>query len=353
MNIKELLAHVVKSKASDLHLSSGLSPIMRVDGELESIKGEPVLQESVLIEMLKEVLTESQFARLEEVFELDLSVVIEGLSRFRLNVFHQLRGISAVFRVIPTEIISIEQLGLPDILNKLCSLPNGLVLITGPTGHGKSTTLAAMVDYINDTTAQHILTLEDPIEFVHKSKKCLVQQREIHSHTDSFADALRVALREDPDVILVGELRDIETIRLALTAAETGHLVLATLHTSSAAKSVYRIIDVFPAGEKELVRSILSESLQAIVSQVLLPKIGGGRVVAYELMICTPAIRNLIREDKVPQIYSVIQTNRKLGMKTLAQHIEELVKAKKVLPSVASKRDADSGGTATTEELEK
>ncbi len=350
MNIKELLKYVVDKKASDLHLSSGLPPIMRHDGELMPIKGEPALHEAVLVKMLQEVLSESQFERFEKAFELDLAIELPNISRYRLNIFHQLRGVSAVFRVIPTEVVSFEELGLPEIFKKLCDLPNGIVLVTGPTGSGKSTTLAAIVDYINRNKAEHILTLEDPIEFVHKSKKCLVQQREIHTHTDSFADALRVALREDPDVILVGEMRDIETIRLALTAAETGHLVLATLHTSSAAKSVYRIIDVFPAGEKELVRSILSESLQAIISQALLPKIGGGRVMAYEFMVCNAAIRNLIREDKVPQIYSVIQTGRKLGMKTLAQHMDELVESKKILPETAAIRDAES--TAKVDEKE-
>lgn len=340
MNIEELLTYAVEYHASDLHLSSGLPPIVRIDGEIQVIKDEPVLEESDLIVMLKECLSTAQFARLEQYYEVDLSVSLAGVARFRLNVFHQIRGISAVFRVISSAISSLPELGFPKEIQNLCSLPNGLVLITGPTGHGKSTTLAAMVDYINQTSAKHILTLEDPIEFIHTNKKSLIQQREIYTHTESFAKALRVALREDPNVIMVGEMRDVETIRLALTAAETGHLVLATLHTSSASKSIHRIIDVFDAGEKELVRAMLSESLQAIISQTLLPKIGGGRVVAYELMICTSAIRNLIREDKLSQIYSAIQTGRKYGMKTIDQRLNELVADGLISADIAKLRSA-------------
>lgn len=326
MNITELLTYTFKNKASDLHLSSGLAPVVRIDGELKTIEGEPVLQEGQIVAMLKEILTAKQFEQLKEQFEIDLAISVENVARFRVNIFHQVRGISVAFRTIPATVSSLEELGMPSMFAQLCDLPHGLILVTGPTGSGKSTTLAAMIDYVNHHRTEHILTMEDPIEFLHTSDKCLVQQREIHRHTASFSDSLRAALREDPDVILVGEMRDLETIRLALTAAETGHLVFATLHTNSAAQSINRIIDVFPAGEKDLVRSMLSESLQAIISQTLLKRIGGGRVAAHEVLLCNSAVRNLIREDKIPQIYSVIQTNRDKGMHTLFQHMEELVK---------------------------
>jgi len=281
--------------------------------------------------MLEDVLPEKRFEELKKHFEIDLSLSLPEISsRFRVNIFHQLRGISAVFRVIPEKILTLEDLGVPAIFSKLAQLPHGLVLMTGPTGCGKSTTLAAMIDYINKTKKCHIITIEDPIEFVYKSDLSLIQQREVHQHTDNFEDALRAVLREDPDVILVGEMRDLETIRLALTAAETGHLVFATLHTSSAPKTINRIIDVFPAGEKDLVRTMLSESLQAVVSQILIQKIGGGRVAAQEVMICNSAIRNLIRENKSPQIASVIQTSKAQGMQTLEKHLVDLVENKTI-----------------------
>lgn len=324
MDIEHLLTQAVEQDASDTHLSSGLAPKARVEGEVVNLNDD-VLDPNELSQSLLGLLTDIQKEKLEEQYELDFSYEIEGLARFRVNYFYQNRGISAVFRSIPTKVLTLEDIKAPPLLTNLCQLPRGLVVVTGPTGSGKSTTLAAMLDYINQSFSKHMLTLEDPIEFVHQSSASIVQQREVGEHTLSFANALRVALREDPDVILVGEMRDLETIRLALTAAETGHLVFSTLHTSSAAKTINRIIDVFPAGEKSLVRSMLSESLQAVVAQVLIKKKGGGRVAAQELMTCTPAIRNMIREDKIPQIYSAIQTGRKFGMQTLEQALTELV----------------------------
>ena len=261
----------------------------------------------------------------EEFFETDFSFEISGMARFRVNVFTQDRGAGAVFRVVPAKVLTLEELNTPLIFKDIASSPRGIVLVTGPTGSGKSTTLAAMVDYVNTTRSDHIITIEDPIEFVHQSKKSLINQREVHRDTLGFTEALRSALREDPDVILVGELRDLETIRLALTAAETGHLVFATLHTSSAAKTIDRVVDVFPGDEKEMVRGMLSESLRAVISQTLLKKDIGGRVAAHEIMLCTPAIRNLIREAKVAQMYSAIQTGRAAGMQTLDQCLQGLV----------------------------
>jgi len=261
----------------------------------------------------------------EEFLECDFSFEIPGLARFRVNAFNQDRGAAAAFRTIPSKVLSLEDLKAPDVFKDIITVPRGLVLVTGPTGSGKSTTLAAMIDYLNDNDYAHILTIEDPIEFVHESKKCLINQREVHRDTLGFAEALRSALREDPDIILVGEMRDPETIAMTLMAAETGHLVFGTLHTSSAAKTIDRIIDVFPAAEKSMVRSMLSESLRAVISQTLMKKIGGGRIAAHEIMIGTPAIRNLIREDKVAQMYSAIQTGQAFGMQTLDQHLQELV----------------------------
>ena len=324
MDIAALLDFAVKNHASDVHCSSGLPPMMRVDGELRRINL-PKLEHQDVIKTLYAMMTDHHKNEFETRLETDFSFEIHNLGRFRVNAFNQDRGAAAVFRIIPSKLLSIEDLDLPNIVHKLASFSHGLVLVTGPTGSGKSTTLAAMIDYINTTRYGHILTVEDPIEFVHISKCCLINQRQVHRDTLSFSSALRSALREDPDIILVGELRDLETIRLAITAAETGHLVLATLHTHSATKTINRIIDVFPAEEKSMVRSMLSESLQAVVAQSLLKRIHGGRVAALEIMICTPAIRHLIREDKVAQMYSSIQTGLAQGMQTLDQHLTELV----------------------------
>lgn len=324
MDIIELLNYAVKKGASDLHLSAKMPPLVRIDGDLQNIPETSEISNDELKKMLKEVLQTKDFERLEHEYELDLAVAIPEVSRFRVNVFYQLDGLAVAFRVIPEHIMTLEELGMLDVLKRLSELENGLVLLTGPTGCGKSTTLAAMIDYINERRPCHILTMEDPVEFVHKSKKALIQQREIHHQTESFENALRAALREDPDVILVGEMRDIETVRLALTAAETGHLVLATLHTSSAPKTVNRIIDIFPAGEKMLIRTLLAESLQAVVAQKLLKKRNGGRLAVHEVMVCTPAIRNLIREDKVEQMMSLIQAGQKYGMVTLDASLKEV-----------------------------
>lgn len=325
MDIAELLAFSVKHNASDLHLSAGLPPMIRVDGDIRRINV-PELEHKVVHALVYDIMNDKQRKDFEEFFETDFSFEIPGLARFRVNAFNQDRGASAVFRTIPSKILTLDDLGCPGTFKEIVDVPRGLVLVTGPTGSGKSTTLAAMMDYKNDNDYAHILTIEDPIEFVHTSKKCLINQREVHRDTLGFAEALRSALREDPDIILVGELRDLETIRLALTAAETGHLVFGTLHTSSAAKTIDRIIDVFPAGEKGMVRSMLSESLRAVIAQTLLKKIGGGRTAAWEIMVGTPAIRNLIREDKVAQMYSAIQTGQAFGMQTLDQHLQEIVK---------------------------
>lgn len=324
MDIAELLAFSVKNNSSDLHLSAGLPPMIRVDGDLRRINV-PAFEHKDVIKIIYDIMNDKQRKEYEEHLETDFSFEIANLARFRVNAFTQARGAGAVFRTIPSKILSMEDLGLPPVFTEMASYPKGLVLVTGPTGSGKSTTLAAVVDYINATRYEHILTVEDPIEFVHNSKKCLVNQREVHRDTHSFSAALRSALREDPDIILVGELRDLETIRLAMTAAETGHLVFGTLHTNSATKTINRIIDVFPGEEKSMVRSMLSESLMAVVAQSLLKKVGGGRVAALEVMICNSAIRNLIREDKVAQMYSSIQTGQAKGMQTLDQHLTQLV----------------------------
>lgn len=324
MDIAELLTFTVKNKSSDLHLSAGLPPMIRVDGDLRKLNVPP-LEHKEVIKIVYDIMNDKQRKEYEEHLEIDFSFEMANIARFRVNAFNQSRGAAAVFRTIPSKILTIDDLNLPPIFTEMASLPKGLVLVTGPTGSGKSTTLAAMVDYVNATRYDHILTIEDPIEFIHTANKSLVNQREVHRDTYSFSAALRSALREDPDVILVGELRDLETIRLALTAAETGHLVFGTLHTSSASKTINRIIDVFPGDEKAMVRTMLSESLQAVVAQTLLKKIGGGRVAALEIMICNAAIRNLIREDKVAQMYSAIQTGQAQGMITLDQHLVQLV----------------------------
>lgn len=325
MDIAQLLAFGVKNGASDLHLSAGVSPMIRVDGDIRRISL-PAMEHKDVHDMVYDIMNDRQRKEYEEHLETDFSFEIPGLARFRVNAFNHNRGAGAVFRTIPSDILSLEQLNAPSIFKDISNTPRGIVLVTGPTGSGKSTTLAAMVDYINDNHAGHILTVEDPIEFVHQSKKCLINQREVHRDTHGFSNALRSALREDPDVVLVGEMRDLETIRLALSAAETGHLVFGTLHTSSAAKTIDRIVDVFPAAEKDMVRSMLSESLKAVISQTLLKKQGGGRVAAHEIMIGTPAIRNLIRENKVAQMYSSIQTGEKVGMQTLDQCLQKMVK---------------------------
>ena len=324
MDITELLTQSVHRGASDLHLSAGLAPMLRVDGEVWSLDG-PELSATHVADLLSPLLNRYQQKDFETSLETDFAFELPGVGRFRVNVFQQARGMGAVFRSIPAQVQSLESLGLGAVFQRIAQLPRGLVLVTGPTGSGKSTTLAAMIDHLNQHRRQHILTLEDPIEFIHQPNRSLINQRQVHRDTQSFSAALRSALRQDPDVILVGELRDLETIRLALTAAETGHLVFGTLHTASAAKTVDRLVDVFPAGEKPMVRSMLSESLQAVVSQVLVKKIGGGRVAAHEIMLSTPAIRNLIREDKVAQMVSAMQTGGALGMKTLDMSLKALV----------------------------
>ena len=334
MDITELLAFSVKNKASDLHLSAGLPPMIRVDGDIRRINVPP-LEHKVVHTLVYDIMNDKQRKDFEEYYETDFSFELPEIARFRVNAFNHNRGAGAVFRTIPSKILTLEELGCPPVFKDISDQPRGIVLVTGPTGSGKSTTLAAMIDYKNESEHGHILTIEDPIEFVHESKKCLVNQREVHRDTLGFSEALRSALREDPDIILVGEMRDLETIRLALTAAETGHLVFGTLHTSSAAKTIDRIIDVFPAAEKSMVRSMLSESLRAVIAQTLLKRIGGGRIAAHEIMIGTPAIRNLIREDKVAQMYSSIQTGQQYGMQTLDQCLQDMLQR-----GVISKQDA-------------
>ena len=324
MDITELLAFSAKQGASDLHLSSGLPPMIRVDGDVRRINL-PAMDHKQVHALIYDIMNDKQRKDYEEFLETDFSFEVPGVARFRVNAFNQNRGAAAVFRTIPSKVLSMEDLGLGETFRNIADVPRGLVLVTGPTGSGKSTTLAALMDYIDSTKYQHVLTVEDPVEFVHESKKCLINQREVHRDTHGFNEALRSALREDPDIILVGELRDLETIRLALTAAETGHLVFGTLHTTSAAKTIDRVVDVFPAEEKSMVRSMLSESLQAVISQTLLKKVGGGRVAAHEIMLGTPAIRNLIREDKVAQMYSAIQTGGALGMQTLDSCLKGLL----------------------------
>ncbi|RON07416.1 twitching motility protein PilT [Pseudomonas brassicacearum] len=324
MDITELLAFSAKQGASDLHLSAGLPPMIRVDGDVRRINL-PALDDKQVRELIYTIMNDKQRVEFEQALETDFSFEAPGVARFRVNAFNQYRGPGAVFRTIPSKIQSLEDLGMGDVFRRITEVSRGLVLVTGPTGSGKSTTQAAMIDYLNNHRHHHILTIEDPIEFLHESRKCLINQREVHRDTRSFATALRSALREDPDVILVGEMRDLETIRLALTAAETGHLVFGTLHTNSAAKTIDRVVDVFPGEEKSMVRSMLSESLQAVISQTLIKKIGGGRVAAHEIMIGTSAIRNLIREDKIAQMYSSIQTGASQGMQTLDMCLKNLV----------------------------
>lgn len=334
MDIAELLDFAVKNKASDLHLSSGLPPIFRLDGELCRFDF-PVLEHNDIAIMIDSIMNHQQRGDYKEKLETDFSFECSALGRFRVNAYMQERGAAVVFRVIPTDILSMAALNLPPVFTEIASLSQGLVLVTGPTGSGKSTTLAAIIDYINATRHQHILTIEDPIEFVHHSKSCLINQREVFRDTHTFSAALRSALRQDPDVVLVGELRDLETIRLAMTAAETGHLVFATLHTSSASKTINRIIDVFPGEEKSMIRSMLSGSLQAVIAQTLVKRKYGGRIAALEIMICTAAIRSLIREDKIAQMYSTIQTGKSFGMQTLDQHLTQLVRENSITREIA------------------
>jgi twitching motility protein PilT len=348
MAIEDLLTLGFQKNASDLHLSAGLPPIMRIDGELGHVKDAAVLSADDTKALIYAVMSKDQQTEFESALEIDFATEVKGVARFRVNAFHQAHGPAAVFRVIPDKIPTLDELDLPPVFKQLLDLPNGLILVTGPTGSGKSTTLAAMVQYINSTSTSHIITIEDPIEFTHLSDKSLINQREVHRDTHDFAIALRSALREDPDVILLGEMRDLETIRLALTAAETGHLVMATLHTSSAPRAVSRIIDVFPTGEKNIIRNMLSESFAAVICQTLVKKIGGGRVPAFEIMLGTPAIRNLIREDKVAQMYTAIQTAGNIGMSTLDQYLQVLISKGEISEDTA--REAATNKSSFTKE---
>jgi len=335
MDISELLAFSVKNGASDLHVSAGEAPMIRINGDMTKIKMPPIEDKQVQT-MVYDIMNDSQRKHFEEFLDLDFSFALGDIARFRVNCFWQNRGMSAVFRTIPTEILTLEQLNAPEMFKELAMMPRGICLVTGPTGSGKSTTLAAMLDYRNQQEKGHILTVEDPIEFVHQTKNCLISQREVGPHTKSFATALRGALREDPDVILVGEMRDLETISLALSAAETGHMVFGTLHTSSAPKTIDRIIDVFPAAEKDMVRAMLSESLKAVISQSLLKTADGkSRIAAHEIMLGNPAIRNLIRENKLAQMVSVMQTGQREGMQTLDMCLQDLVRKRKITQQAA------------------
>ncbi len=334
VELEDLLEFTVENNASDLHLSSGLPPQIRIDGDIRRLSAAP-LSSSQILRMIYGIMNDRQRKIFDQDSDMDFSYGIESLARFRVNAFQQLRGTSAAFRTIPNKISTLDDLNAPSIFQTMVNEPRGLILVTGPTGSGKSTTLAAMLDLINERRRAHILTIEDPIEFIHTPKNSIINQRELGQHTNSFAAALRASLREDPDVILVGEMRDPETIHLALTAAETGHLVLSTLHTNSASKSIDRIIDTFSAGDKSMVRAMLSESIQTIISQALLPKLGGGRTAAWEILIGTPAVRNLIRENKVPQIFSSIQTGKNVGMQTMDDGLMSLVNRKMIDKNVA------------------
>lgn len=348
MDIAKLLEFAIQQKASDLHLSAGEPPMLRINGDVKKIKM-PALTVEDAHTMIYDIMGDVQRKNFEEHFEIDFSMALGDLARFRVNCFIQNRGLGAVFRQIPTEILSLERLGMPPILKEIANAEKGLCLVTGPTGSGKSTTLAAMIDYINENFEGHILTIEDPIEFVHKTKKCLINQREIGPQTKSFANALKSALREDPDIILVGEMRDLETIQLALTAAETGHLVFGTLHTSSAPKTVDRIIDVFPPEQQAQVRAMFAESILAIVTQTLCKKVGGGRVAALEILRGSTAVRNLIREGKIHQIPSVMQTSQGAGMQTMEMAMKDLVARGQITREVAIQK---TGNHEMFEELD-
>ncbi len=335
MDISELLAFAVKNGASDLHVSAGEAPMIRINGDMTKIKM-PALEDKQVQAMVYDIMNDDQRKHFEEFKDLDFSFALGDIARFRVNCFWQNRGMSAVFRTIPTEVLTLDQLNAPELFKELAMMPRGICLVTGPTGSGKSTTLAAMLDYRNENEKGHILTVEDPIEFVHQTKNSLISQREVGPHTKSFATALKGALREDPDVILVGEMRDLETISLALTAAETGHMVFGTLHTSSAPKTIDRIIDVFPSAEKDMVRAMLSESLRAVISQTLLKTMDGkSRIAAHEIMLGNPAIRNLIRENKLAQMVSVMQTGQREGMQTLDMCLQDLVRQRKISQAAA------------------
>ena len=343
MTMENLLRETVEKGASDLHLSAGEPPLLRFQGDLLRTE-RPPLGPGEVTELVTSIMTEPQRQIFEVEHEVDFAYELAGRGRFRVNVFVHSRGPGAVLRPIPTEIPSLDSLCMPAVLRELCTRERGLVLVTGTTGCGKSTTLAAMIDIINETWDAHILTVEDPIEFVHRPKRCLVNQREVGRHTGSFSNALRSALREDPDVILIGELRDLETISLALTAAETGHLVFGTLHTSSAPKTIDRIIDVFPPGQQSQIRTMLSESLEAVVAQTLLKKKGGGRVAGCEILIGAPAVRNLIREAKLHQIPSLMQTGQRVGMQTLDMGLADLVNRGLIEPTALPPRPAGTNG---------
>lgn len=349
MDITQLLTFSFQQRGSDLHISAGEPPMIRVDGDIKKLKVPPLSTEQTQT-MLYDIMGDNQRKIFEEKSDIDFSIELGETARFRVNIFRQRKGMGAVFRLIPTKILSLEQLGHPSILAQMTRREKGLVLVTGPTGSGKSTTLAGMIDLINNEREGHILTIEDPIEFVHPSKKCLVNQREVGPHTQSFSNALRAALREDPDVVLVGEMRDLETIQLALTAAETGHLVFGTLHTSSAPKTVDRIIDVFPANQQGQVRAMLAESIQAIVTQTLCKKVGGGRVGALEILLGTTAVRNLIRENKIHQIPSIMQTSQGVGMRTMEMALIELVERNMITTETAIEK---TGNPHMFEEHEK
>ncbi|MBI1216066.1 MAG: PilT/PilU family type 4a pilus ATPase [Alphaproteobacteria bacterium] len=348
MEITELLKFTLENGASDLHLSGNNQPIVRIDGDLQRIKTD-VLNSDIIRSMLFSVMTEEQRAVYERDLEIDFAISFGADARFRVNAFTNRAGSAAVFRVIPTKIPTMEQLDLPPVMRRLAELEKGIVLVTGPTGSGKSTTLASMINHINETFSAHILTVEDPVEFFHTSKKSLVNHREVGNDTMSFGRALKSALREDPDIILVGEMRDHETISLALTAAETGHLVFGTLHSNTAAKTIDRIIDVFPAAEKDMVRAMLSSSIQGVIAQTLLKRAGGGRVAAHEIMVGTNAVRNLIRENQLAQIYSMIQTGSRYGMQTMEDSVNDLVVSGAITEETAN--DALKDSTESVDDL--